>query len=262
MSGALCLTFDNLGEAAEVGAGARSAPEPPGSHPTATEALPAILALLAARELAATFFLEGLNAELYPSLLRRIDAEGHEVAYHAWTHEQWGELSAEEQAANLARGLEAFERIGLHARGMRPPGGSLGPGGLEVLRAAGLHYSSPAAPLNPLPMGLKAEPESGNRPVGVVPFEWPLVDASCVIPELEGPLCGPDEFHALLAERLEEATRSGGQLTIVLHPFMLEWHGEERLGAFLDRAASARERGLRVETCREVASRVAQNPSI
>ena len=91
--GALCLSFDNLGEAAEIELGApgrRTA----GAHPTATQALPALLEALNARRLAATFFVEGLNAELYPEALREIDARGHEVAYHAWRHEQWAGLSA------------------------------------------------------------------------------------------------------------------------------------------------------------------------
>src|SRR6185503_1523666 len=82
--GALSLSFDNLGEAAEIGAGA-VAPEAPGvgSHPTATTVLPGLLDRLGTRGLRATFFVEGLNAKLYPDLLREIDARGHEVAYHA-----------------------------------------------------------------------------------------------------------------------------------------------------------------------------------
>ena len=93
--GALSLSFDNLGEAAEIGAGAL-APDASGigSHPTATAVLPGLLDRLATRGLRATFFVEGLNAELYPDLLREIDARGHEVAYHAWTHEWWGGLPA------------------------------------------------------------------------------------------------------------------------------------------------------------------------
>src|SRR6202000_130466 len=103
------------GEAAEVGAGARDPSLPLGGHPTATVAVPEILAALGARGLRATFFVEGLNAEVYPELLRRIDAERHEAAYHAWTHEQWAELDVAAQAENLAPGIAAFEGMGLRA---------------------------------------------------------------------------------------------------------------------------------------------------
>lgn len=246
--GTLCLSFDNLGEAAEVGAGVRDSEAPLGGHPTATESLPRILELLAERGLPATFFLEGLNAEVYPDLLRRIDAEGHEVAYHSWTHEEWGALSVDEQRQNLARGLEAFAGLGLEPTGFRPPGGDLGPGGTDVLREAGLRYCSPAAEPNSPPMGRKPVTYKGNRPVGMVvlPFEWRHVDASCVIPDMEGPMREPEEFHAFLAEELETTAAEGGLLTLVFHPFMLEWHGEERLATLLDRIGSLRDAGLQV----------------
>jgi peptidoglycan/xylan/chitin deacetylase (PgdA/CDA1 family) len=250
MSGAtLCLTFDNLGEAAEVGAGARDPAGPLGGHPTATGAVPQILDELALRELPATFFVEGLNAEVYPELLRRIEAAGHEVAYHAWAHEQWSELDADRQAENLARGVAAFERIGLAPSGMRPPGGTLGEGGFEAMRKAGLRYCSPA--------GGGVRVENG---LAVLPFEWRHVDASCVIPDMEGPLREPDELLAFLDEELAATARAGGLLSLVLHPFMLEWFGRERLGAFCDLVADARRAGLEVLRCEDAAERALSGP--
>src|SRR5262249_44404761 len=142
--GALCLSFDNLGEAAEIELGAVAPDAKPGGHPSVTKSLPAILAALAARGLAATFFVEGLNAEAYPEALRTIAGSGHEVAFHAWRHEEWAGLSAAEQAQNLARGTAAFAELGLEIAGIRPPGGGLGEGGLAVLREGGLRYCSPA----------------------------------------------------------------------------------------------------------------------
>ena len=180
--GALNLTFDNLGEAAELEMGALPVDAPLGRHETAVTAVPRLLAHLERREISATFFVEGLNAEIYPDLLRELDGRGHEVAFHAWRHERWGELSAAEQAANLERGLAAFGRLDLEISGLRPPGGQLGAGGTEVLREAGLRYCSPAG----TGIGL----EDG---VAVLPFAWRHVDASCVLPPLgaaEGELLG------------------------------------------------------------------------
>src|SRR3954452_10409384 len=94
--GVLALTFDNLGEAAELEMGALPTGAPLGHHETALEVLPRLLGQLEDRELAATFFVEGLNAEIFPDLLREIDGAGHEVAFHAWRHERWGELSTAE----------------------------------------------------------------------------------------------------------------------------------------------------------------------
>jgi peptidoglycan/xylan/chitin deacetylase (PgdA/CDA1 family) len=255
--GALSLSFDNLGEAAELELGAIEAGAPLGGHFTATEVLPALLDRLGERGIAATFFVEGINAEIYPELLAEIAARGHELALHAWRHEQWGELSPTQQAENLARCLAAFERIGLEASGLRPPGGQLGEDGLGVLRRAGLRYCSPA--------GAGAGTEDG---VALLPFQWRHLDASCVLPPLahvREQMTGspepvdPGAFVASL-EREIEAVESG-YLAIVLHPFMLGWLGAENLAALLDRIATASAGGeLWVAPCADVAEHVLANP--
>ena len=193
MSATLCLSFDNLGEAAEIELGAAPAGAPLAGHPTVTTALPAILAALGARGIAATFFVEGLNAELYPEALREIDAGGHEVAFHAWRHEQWGELGAADQAENLARGLAAFERIGLRAPAFARPAAGSALGGLRVLREAGLRYCSPA--------GQAAGVEGGSR---CCPSSGATSTRACVLPDL-GPAREPAEFLAFLEEELRGA---------------------------------------------------------
>jgi peptidoglycan/xylan/chitin deacetylase (PgdA/CDA1 family) len=254
--GALNLSFDNLGEAAELEMGALPADAPLGQHETALEVVPRLLGQLEERDLAATFFVEGLNAEIYPDLLREIDAREHEVAFHSWRHEQWAELSAAEQAANLARGVAAFEPLGLKIAGLRPPGGQFGEGGAGVLREAGLRYCSPA--------GAGAGFEDG---VALLPFQWPHVDAACVLPPF-GPareqIAGspdpvePARFGAWLEAEIERLAHDGGYMAIVLHPLMLGWLGEERLGELLDRvAAAAAGDEVWVATCAEVAEHVA-----
>ena len=254
---ALSLSFDNLGEAAELEMGAiLPADAPLGRHQTALAVLPRLLERLAERGLAATFFVEGLNAELYPGLLREIGARGHEVAYHAWRHEQWADLTAAEQAANLERGVAAFERIGIEIAGLRPPGGQLGAGGTRVLREAGLRYCSPA--------GAGAGFEDG---VTLLPFEWRHLDASCVLPPLaaareqisgSGDPIEPAVFVAWLVAEVERLAKTGGYIAIVLHPFMLGWLGDEPLAALLDRvAAAAAVDDVWVAPCAEVADHVA-----
>jgi peptidoglycan/xylan/chitin deacetylase (PgdA/CDA1 family) len=254
--GALCLSFDNLGEAAEIELGAIAPDAVASEHPSVTEALPTILAALAARGLAATFFVEGLNAEAYPEALRSIAGAGHEVAFHAWRHEEWAGLSPAEQAQSLSRGAAAFAELGLEIVGIRPPGGRLGgEGGLTVLRAAGLRYCSPA--------GAGAGAAEG---LAVLPFEWRHVDASSVLPPLASvreQISGspdsldPGAFLAFLEVEIARLSSEGGFATFVLHPFMLAWLGTERLEALLDRAAAAaRGEGLWVGRCDEAAEHV------
>jgi peptidoglycan/xylan/chitin deacetylase (PgdA/CDA1 family) len=257
--GALCLSFDNLGEAAELELGALSADAQLGEHFTATRALPSLLDLLQKREIAATFFVEGLNAEIYPDLLREIDARGHEIAYHAWRHEQWGDLTAAEQEENLARGIAAFEALGIELAGIRPPGGQLGPGGVGMLHDAGLHYCSPAGE----GMGI----EDG---VALLPFQWRHVDASCVLPALgtvreqmassPEPL-DPDACLAYLEGEVSRLAVAGGFAAFVLHLPMFDWWGEERLNTLLDQLTeSSAERRLWLAPCRAAAEHVLAHP--
>jgi hypothetical protein len=68
---------------------------------------------------------------------------------------------------------------------------------------------------------------------------------------------GPDEFVAFLERELDRLIADGGFLTIVLHLFMQEWLGEERLNALLDRLGAAVRSGeLIVAPLAEVAERV------
>ena len=95
------VTFDNLGEASDLERGWWPEDEPLGAHYSVTEALPRVLEALDETGLRATFFVEGLNTELYPDTLRELDARGHEVACHGWRHERWSGLSVADERASL-----------------------------------------------------------------------------------------------------------------------------------------------------------------
>lgn len=216
---AVSITFDNLGEAAELELGVRSEDEPLGGHYSVTDALPIVLEQLAGAGLAATFFVEGLNAEVYPETLRAMADAGHEVAYHAWRHEDWGRLGAAEEQANLARGIEAMRAIGVEPAGFRPPGGRLNDGTLALLRELGLGYCSPA--------GTRA----GIDTVAVLPFGWPAVDAFHVLPAFAAlrkhftgseDAGGPDAVRSSLLSAIDDAVATGGHAVLVLHNAMIE----------------------------------------
>src|ERR671920_1534495 len=122
---AVTVTFDNLGEAADLERGLWPEGEPLGRHFSVMRTLPRILGMLDELGLRATFFVEGLNAELYPEALLEISNSGHELGYHGWRHELWPNLSPSEEARLLERGVHKLDELGLRPRGFRPPGGRL-----------------------------------------------------------------------------------------------------------------------------------------
>src|ERR1035437_2934637 len=137
------LTFDNLGEASELERGTWPNNQPVGRHASAKEILPRLLHELDGLGLKATFFVEAINCELYPSELLEIVARGHELGMHGWRHESWAELSAQGEREALARGMRAFASRGIEVAGFRPPGGRLTPRSASLLREAGLRWCSP-----------------------------------------------------------------------------------------------------------------------
>jgi peptidoglycan-N-acetylglucosamine deacetylase len=93
-----------------------------GPHPVNT---PKLLDLLKERNIKATFFLVGANVKAYPDIVRRIIAEGHEVANHTWTHPSLTSLSDEKIRSELRRTQDAIvEASGYHPRLMRAPFGA------------------------------------------------------------------------------------------------------------------------------------------
>ena len=54
-----------------------------GPHPVAT---PIILQELANRNIRATFFLLGQNVQKFPDLARQIQAQGHQIGNHSFSH--------------------------------------------------------------------------------------------------------------------------------------------------------------------------------
>ena len=235
------LTFDNLGEVADLERGRWPADAPLGRHASVTRTLPRILELLASAGVRATFFVEGLNAELYPDALRSIADAGHEVAFHGWQHEQWADLSPEEERESFERGVTALDGLGLRPVGFRPPGGELTDASPGLLRECGFEYCSP--------VGTSVETRDG---LVLLPFRWELVDALYYLPHFAALRGSPEP---LPPERLREAIDAAIEsfAVLIFHPFLLE--DDERFEVL--RWAVERVRELPSAPCRELAQTAA-----
>jgi peptidoglycan/xylan/chitin deacetylase (PgdA/CDA1 family) len=221
---AVLLSFDNLGEAADLQRDPLPPSAPPGDHASVTVALPWVLDTLRRLDLPATFFIEGINAELYPDALREIAGAGHEIGLHAWRHERWEELDRAEQDGVLERSTEAFAALGIAVAGFRPPGGGLPPRSLSCLAAHDLRWCSP--------VGIRAGREDG---IACLPFRWSLVDAYHVMESFAGlrSELGDDPQTASPREAADALLAAidgppGGPLVVILHPFLLVSDDEQQ----------------------------------
>jgi len=75
------------------------------------ESLPRLLDLLAEHHVRATFFVLGWTAERRPDLIRRIQALGHEIGTHGYSHRLVYRLERSEFAEDLRRSIALLQEI-------------------------------------------------------------------------------------------------------------------------------------------------------
>ncbi|MDY0747235.1 DUF3473 domain-containing protein [Paucibacter sp. R3-3] len=135
-----------------------------------------ILALLAERQVKATFFTLGWIAERYPHLVRAIVEQGHELASHGYGHQRASDLSREAFAEDIGRAKKLLEDLGGRpVLGYRAPSFSIGEGNLwafDVLREAGYRYSSSVYPIAHDHYGMPDSPR----------FAYPVRDGLLEVP--------------------------------------------------------------------------------
>lgn len=147
-----------------------------------------ILEVLADAGVHATFFTLGWVAERYPDMVRRIVAQGHELASHGYAHERATALTREPFLADVVLAKAVLEdTAGCDVNGYRAPSFSIGDGNLwayECLVEAGYRYSSSIYPIRHdhygspdanrfsfvTPMGLREVPVTTARLLG---RNWP-----------------------------------------------------------------------------------------
>lgn len=105
----------------------------------------AVLDQLAAAGVPATFFVLGREVERYPDAVRRIVADGHQLASHGWDHGILIFRGPRHVAAQLRRTEEAVARVagdGALTRMFRAPHGFRGPATALGVRAAGYRMAA------------------------------------------------------------------------------------------------------------------------
>jgi peptidoglycan/xylan/chitin deacetylase (PgdA/CDA1 family) len=85
---------------------------------------PRLLDMLKQRNIKATFYLVGQCVKEYPQLVKRMVAEGHEVASHSWSHPLLSKMGDEAVRDQLQKTHDAIvQASGVAPKTMRPPYG-------------------------------------------------------------------------------------------------------------------------------------------
>jgi peptidoglycan/xylan/chitin deacetylase (PgdA/CDA1 family) len=105
-----------------------------------SEPTPRLLDLLKKEKVHATFFLQGKgHTAKYPETVRRMAAEGHEIANHTWTHKNLTELDEDGIRAEIQPVQDGIEQITGHRPTlMRPPEGRTNDKVSKVMKEMGL----------------------------------------------------------------------------------------------------------------------------
>lgn len=121
-----------------------------------------ILASFDANQVKATFFTLGWIAARYPSMIKRIVAEGHELASHGWEHVRVIHQERKQFAKDVSRTKKTLEDIsGSEVLGYRAASYSINRSNLwahDILTEAGYVYSSSIAPIKYAQYGIEDAP--------------------------------------------------------------------------------------------------------
>ncbi|MEO6423350.1 MAG: XrtA system polysaccharide deacetylase [Candidatus Nitrotoga sp.] len=128
------------------------------------------LALLDEGNTHATFFTLGWIAERYPTVVRRIVDNGHELASHGYGHQRVSELSRNEFNEDISSAKKILEDLsGSPVIGYRAPSFSIGADNLwalDLLQEAGYQYSSSIYPVRHDHYGMPEAPRFAHYPRG------------------------------------------------------------------------------------------------
>lgn len=126
-----------------------------------------ILQLLHDADVHATFFTLGWIAERFPEVIRRIAANGHEIASHGYAHNRVDDLDSDGFYADIHLAKTILEDIaGVEVKGYRAPSFSISTEtewAHDCIRKAGYRYSSSVYPIRHDHYGIPDAPRFAYR---------------------------------------------------------------------------------------------------
>ena len=212
------LTFDFDAESGKEARGLTSPTPISQGQYGARVGLPRILALLTRYNIKSTFFVPGITAERYPDLVQQIQADGHEIGHHGYTHISPLKLSYEEERSQLEKGLAALQQVAsVRPTGYRSPAWDLSHHSIALFKEFGFEYESSL-------MGddfhfYRIGTEDGSPGLVEIPISWLLDDfVHFEIVENGAGLAMPAKVYEIWAGEFEGAYEEGGVFCLTMHP--------------------------------------------
>ncbi len=189
-----------------------------------------LLELLAAHQVTATCFTVGWVAERFPGLIRRMAAQGHELASHTWWHRRVFAGTPEQFREDVRRSKALLEdQAGTAILGFRAPSFSIRPGcewAFDILLEEGYRYDSSIFPIRRPGYGYPgapAEPYYLSRPAGRL-LEIPMATWSVL--GLRVPAAGGGYLRQLplgvIRHAFRQLERRGSPGMFYVHPWEID----------------------------------------
>ena len=145
-----------------------------------------VLELMDRYGIKSTFLVPGHTALAYPDLIRHIVAQGHELAYHGWMHEDARDFDIAGQRLVIERGLEALDHVaGVRPRGHVAPAWNMSEHTMDLVDEFGFDFDGSRMSTDFMPVYVRKGdrwPADGafqfGELTGVVgiPVAWPMDD--------------------------------------------------------------------------------------
>lgn len=199
--------------------------------------VPRILELLRRHHIPASFFVPGYTAEVHPGLVESLLKEGHEVGHHGHMHLRSDKISADMQADELHRGLEALQKAGApKPAGYRSSSWELTPETFDLVLNNGFTYDSSC-------MGDDRPyyEEWNGRALLELPVHWSLDDYPVFgwTIDIGGNFSHPEILYDTWIAEYESARRDGRHTTFTMHPEVIGRGGRfAQLERFVERLAA------------------------
>jgi len=183
-------------------------------------AVPRIAQVFERYGLRQTFFVPGWCVETYPRAVGLILDRGHEIAHHGYLHEKNNQLSRDEEAACLRRGIDAIVKAsGGRPRGYRAPSWAFSKHTLDLLVEEGFEYDSSLMG-DDVPFLIS----NGRKTMVELPSDISLDDWTQYVCLKDFgymlPIASPARAMEVFRAEFDAAWKYGGLWIAVWHPFV------------------------------------------